>query len=360
LSISRLHSLTGSYTFDTILYYPLETKIRKAVDKTQNESVFIDTKLPYCPDILQFTQKKSSRSEMQACLPAPIVKPFKHGASHLINNRRWAYAIRENGTLPLVVRRLPWAQLSSRLSDSGFLSEDILRNSIQQLSAPTSKQAFLTDNFHKLIIEFKSRNYPTKYFTLNNPKNVFGKQLSVYPVRRYPPLPINIYHGQIQHFPLVEVILDNVLLYIAQPFPKLNPGLSLLFIKQNLSIPTASEWNTLLGAITPVYSVNDLKSFHDKIYHISVGKSLSNTVFMAIPVPSSVIAVELCIDFTTYIAGRFKKRQQFSLAMAENYANKTTHEQQKDIAALNRGICKHLDALWKVRLSSLWHIATHY
>ena len=106
---------------------------------------------------------------------------------------------------------------------------------------------------------------------------------------RYPPLPIIIYNEQIQHFPLVEVTLPNALLYVAQPFIESNPELIILFIKQNLTSPTISEWNAVLAAITPVYNGSDVQPFYNRLIFRRAGTPSNNTALMAIPVPGSVV-----------------------------------------------------------------------
>lgn len=348
--VNNLESVHYDYKFTRLLFYPLE-------DKTVNKSVAKDINLPECPNILQFTPTYNllSRSEVQCCLPESGLRTigYRTRTSLLTTREQERIAISKAGLLPLIVRRQPWGTSSSTLSNSYFPSEGILKKAIHHLNIFTNIHPPIEDEFRNLILEFKSRNYRTRRLTLNNPKQVFGKGLSVFPVNKYPPLPVIIYQGQIRHFPLIEVTLPNAFLYVVQPFPETHPALVLLCIKQSLTRPSTSEWNTLLSNITPANGDRDLKPLYNKIHHKNESAISSNTALLAMPVLGSAVTVKFCIGFANDILDKFRKRLQFVLAVSLKYPQGITPEQQKKIIALSRAICKTPGPIWRARISLL-------
>ncbi len=351
--VHKLTVIQYNYKFDTLLYYPLESA---AVDKNKNtkkKSATKDKDLTECPDMFLLPKQRLIRSEMRNCFPESVPEEVSYGVSHSPTTRHWENVIQNTSLLPLVITRLPWAALSLRPSDY-FARYDTLKISARHLDASADIKALLTNAFRKLIREFKSKNYSIKYLELNNSKQEFGKQLSVLPLNRHPPMSITAYHGQIQHFPLVEITLTNALLYIAQPFPEYNPELILLFIKQNLIQPISSEWNTLLNEITPVHHERDLKKFYRRIHLVQVKKISSNTALLALPVPSGVIKVEDCIGLTDHIVESFRKRLEFVLAVSLKYPQGLTPEQQRKITRLSKNICRAPKWIWESRIINMW------
>ena len=348
-----------NYKFSTILYYPLLNNKENRKSVKSKRLLYEESELVACPDVLQTAYQYSARPEIWRCLNEPAKVSSSKGAAYMTTIRQWSRAIRNTGLLPLVVRRLPWAKLASRSSKKLFLEEHTMEKHIQQLSIFNDLQSLNIQNFRKLIGEFKAQNYSTKPLALNNPSQAYGKELSVLPVNNYAPLPIILYQNYIHFFRCVEVKLTNAFLYIGQPFPKDNPELFVLFVKQNLIRPTDTEWNTLLNYITTVRSYSGLKPFYSKIKHTQVRHVSSNTAFLAIPVPSSSITATFCIDLINNILTGFRKRLQFSLATSLKYPNGVTSEQQRKIKTLSNYVCRAPDPVWQARIVQLWREATY-
>jgi hypothetical protein len=168
---------------------------------------------------------------------------------------------------PLVVRRSAWAMLAP--DDSHFMTDSMVNPLKFKPPSLSKKMSRHTDEFRELISEFISRHYSVSYMTLNNQHKLFGKDISVMPVDKYSPLPNHIYNIKIRIFSLVQIHLNETYFYIAQPFPHFNPELTIIIIKQNLSQPSDSEFNTILAHITPVRGSNDYLVFHKTMKYIS-------------------------------------------------------------------------------------------
>lgn len=352
--VHEMEVVQYDYKFDKLLYYPLEDNAngKEANKAKQLMSEYDD--MPEYLDAIQETHQHSARPEIRCCYPIPAKGLDGNGASCMMTHRQWACAIRKTGLLPLVVRRLPWAKLTSRSSKIHFPIEHFITKPIQTLDRIASSQLLGTKNFRKLISEFKSRRYAVKPLILNNPQQVFGKGLSVLPINNFPPLPISPYQRYIQLFPCIEIDLINAFLYVSQPFPEINPGLIVIFIKQSLTRPTDEEWNTHLSHIIPIHSERDLKPFYNKIHHKQVRHISSNTALLAIPVPSNIITAEFCINLTSHIVNKFVRRLQFFLATSLKYPKGITPAQQKKIISLSNYICRAPDPLWQGRITHLW------
>lgn len=353
--VYSLEVVQYSYKFDKILYYPLKDDKLGGRGNQIKELAPKQSDLPECPDAFRRVLQSSAGIAMRCCSPTSTKATDSNGASYMSTNRQWARAIRKTGLLPLVVRRQPWAKLVPLSSKNRLSSEDILAKSIQAPKPLTVSQPLYNQSFRKLILEFKSHHYVTNPLMLNNQHQKFGKSLSVLPVNNYSPLPTTVYQGFIQRFPCVEVELTNAFIYVSQPFPEVNPGLIVIFIKQSLIRPTTEEWNAFLGHITPVHSAGDLKIFYKNIHHKQVGQTSSNTALLALPIPSNTITAEFCINLTDHIVDKFRRRLQFVLATSLKYPEGLTPEQQTRVTVLSSYICRAPDPLWQARIAYLWH-----
>lgn len=351
--VNNLEITDYKHVFNTLLLYPIHTDLARGIAHDSKKSIVKDTNQPKCTDILQLTYQQASQPEMQRVSEA-MRQPDSNIISHLSTHRQWLYAINKAGSLPLVVRRLPWAVSLPYPSDF-YESERLLKESAQYMSLPFKAKAIHTLRFRKLINTFKSRGFTTKTLLLNNPSKSFGRNISVLPINKFPPLPLSLYENHINYFSCVEIYSNNTPFYLAQPFPESNPELVILFIKQNLVQPELSEWNELLSNITPVYGRYDLKSFYKKINHTKFKQASYNIAFLAIPVPCTTVTVSFCIDLVAHIAERFRKRLQFVLATSLRYPAGVTVQQQKKIIVLSRNMCTAPDASWLVRIFFLWN-----
>ncbi|MBF9223769.1 hypothetical protein [Hymenobacter ruricola] len=342
--VNNLEVTNYKYEFNALLFYPIYTSSKKDSSRNLKQAVDEDAYQPKCPDILQLTHQQSFKSEMKCCL----AKAMKDSDS------KWLYAIRKSGTLPLVIRRFPWASLLPRSSDLDT-SERLLKESVQRSNLFFATKAFHTHRFHRLITAFKSNKFTIKPISINNSDNVFGRNVSVLPINRHSPLPITLYEKQISCFSCIEMHLDNTPFYIAQPFPESNPELAILFIKQNLIQPKPSEWNELLSCIVPVRNRFGLTSFYKSIHYTKFKQASNNTAFLAIPIPCETVTVPFCIDLVNHVIDRFRKRLQFVLATLLKYPDGASIRHQNKIRFLSRNICTTPDASWLVRIYYLWN-----
>ncbi len=334
------------FCFEKLLFYPLIYSSKKTALDHINVS-----HLPVCSDVFKSLNRHYRPPELVRCISK--TGTAKHSRVPFFENiRQERHAINRAGKLPLVVRRSAWAVAAP--DNYQYLTDEMMDMLKFKAIKTPRKTPQYTDEFKRIISEFASHHYSVSYLTLNNQSQVFGKGLSVMPVEKYSPIPNSMYNGLIRPFPLAQVHLHETFFCIAQPFPQINPELTILVIKQNLSQPTDSEFNTMLNQIIPVRNTNDFLAFYKKIKYISRLQTASNTALLVIPVPTQIITIAFCLTVADNVVSRFRKRIQFFIATFLRFPQGVSKTQMTHIIKLSRNICKTPDPLLLTYIARLW------
>jgi hypothetical protein len=230
-----------------------------------------------------------------------------------------------------------------------------LEKEVTQINNNLSKNhATYTNHLLDILTAFEKQNYSVKRLTLNNQNNFFGNEVSVFPVNRRPPSPINLIINNIDICTVASVELNYGMIFLIQPYPKNNPELIIFCLKQNLSTPNDLEWNNLFDIINPIYNSIEFYKFFRSVRKLNWNKAPTNSALLAIALPPNILTQEFCISFSNHVFSKLIKRLQFYTATALKYPDGMNYEQQRKVLLLSRRPCSAPDFLWTTKIFNYW------
>lgn len=344
--VNSLEIISSPYNFREILFHSLQ--------RTHFHSSS-GNPLPACSELLKSTAKNiNSLPDLynSSSFKTNYQKKIKLSDSKSRRNIQRAKSL--SLPFPYVMHGLSWAVIHTKNKHFHWLDEDLAEKITRIDGKLAEKRVAFTKKIREILNDFKANNYCVKYLNINNPNSVFGKNVSVFPINRHPPIPIALYKDLIKTCILASIELSHSTIFLIQPYPDENPELIIFCQKQDLSIPSDSEWNNLFDIITTIHNRADLYNFSKQVKRLNRKQVSTNSGLIAIAIPYKRLTIELCISLSNHILSCFRKRLQFYIAATLKYPGGMTHEQQKELILLSRNMCQAPNAMWLTTISNYW------
>ena len=341
--VNSLQIVNSPYNFQELLFHPINDR--------NLEFSLIDNSF-ICSDLLKDGVNYAKLLELHRCLHGSKKKNSWLSSSKKERSEKYLNSL--NSNLPKVTPMPPWSNLPLTKKKFYWLDRELSARVQSIDNEPYKNTPRCTPDFYKILGSLKASGYLVDNVTLNNPQGIFGKGLSVFPVKHHTPLPINAYRGYVKAFTLARVCLNEGPAFLTQPFPEQNPNLIFLCQKQDMSEPTESEWNKLFNIIKPINNYNDYNAFYKSCAVLNRNNVSTNSALIALAIPLKEITVELCVSFNDHLISRFRKRLQFYIAAFLKYPKGMNYAQHKELIRLSRNICKAPDSLWIARIYGYW------
>lgn len=343
--VNSLEMINSPYNFHELLFHPIQ--------RAKHPSLNINT-LPLCSDLLSSNINSKRLPKLHRCFNEKLIINKYTSVSDSISKETIKRARLLYSPFPYIMCGLPWAIIPIGTRKLHWLDETLAKQVVDIKENLVTEGTVHTDKLSDILNEFKKSNYSIEYLTLNNPDSFFGESISVFPINKNPPSPINIYRNNVNICIIASVKLTYGIIFFVQPYPKDNPELIILCQKQNLSIPDQSEWNSFLDIITPIRNPKEFYEFFKKVRGRNRSKVPTNSALIAVALPSSIITEEFCISFSNHILSRFIKRLQFYLASVLRYPNGMTNEQRNKVSDLSANICRTPNSSWSLKIFGYW------
>lgn len=332
LEIIKIH-----YCFQRIIFYPI---VETDIHLPTSDNLLI------CSNLFQHIHKLNPKRHKYNKQPEKILSTDLKSARKRASYRRYSDII--------IIRGAPWAKSPSDKNTFNWFNDTLINNVLATYSKYKAKNRIYSQTLHNILLTFKTAGYSVTYLSLNNPKNVFCRNISTFPINGQPPLLGSIHKNLIHCFIIAEIQLSNTVFFLAQPFPNSHPNFIILCQKLNLSSPDELEWNELFSRVSPVYDYRTFHKFSKDINLLYKANSSYNLGLITVPIPAKEITVAYCLEFTDHIVNAFRRRIQFQVASSLKFPKGLTQERYQKIVKIGACICKAPNRKWINRISSYW------